>query len=182
MPEIRHEPNVSPIGYIDEPTFKVGMSFCEPLDDIEIGKQYRHTRKLPTGEVLLRSAFDEGTPNDFAEDRLVMVIAKAGTYVTVADLHRDEDDGELIPGEPKPALRLTVEGLVIPEGLIDCEDRVVGLWADLGDIALGYLSETVGAKDGDMVLVERLKKKAPEPLKALEAVPPTVEEQNRYYG
>jgi hypothetical protein len=182
MAETSHETNVSPLSFIDKNTFDVGMSFCLPLGDIETGEQYRHTRKLPTRETALRAEFGGGEPHDlYAEDRIVMVVGKMGSYVLVADLYRSETD-ELVPGDTKPPLMLTPEGLVVPEGLITWEERAEDLWKNMAEVALGYFSETEGAQTVDAALSERLEKKVPKPLKALEAVPPTEAEQNRYYG
>jgi hypothetical protein len=72
--------------------------------------------------------------------------------------------------------------LVVPEGLITWEERAEDLWKNMAEVALGYFSETEGAQTVDAALSERLEKKVPKPLKALEAVPPTEAEQNRYYG
>ncbi len=181
MSETNQETNLSSVGFIDRKTFDTGMHFCEPLEVIVSGRQYRETRKLPARERELRAEFDDSDQNNlYAEDRIVVVDGVDGHNVSVSDLYQGAD-GELVSGKPRPPWIVTPEGWFIPEGLVQVEEKAKELLADMAQLVIGYLSETDNTSAGVTDLVERTEKK-PQQLKFLQATPPTEEEQNRYYG
>src|ERR1039457_2016410 len=140
MSETSYETNLSPVGFIDKTVFDAGMYFCEPLDDIVPGRQYRESRKLPDHERALRTMFDDSNPVElYAEDRIVIVDTVEGHRVSMSDVYRGEGD-ELVSGRPGPSLTMTPEGWFIPEGLVRDEERAKELFTDIAQIAIGYLS------------------------------------------